>query len=192
MNKLIIVEGIQGAGKTTVTNWLREKIVYSNLYRLTGHSDKTPTGLSKSVKMYDSLMTYIESIQGCDFNLIFDRIFITEEVFCRLGHRQYSYTEHFREMLWRLSNLDFEIFIFNLMVEREDILRERLLRDKKQHLDVVFSVEESKAQGEKFLEVMKEIEDSFKAWKNNNSHVVNLYTDNRDEWEKRLKIMLGI
>ena len=38
---IIIVEGPQGAGKTTFTNYLREKMGATDLYRLTGIKDKT-------------------------------------------------------------------------------------------------------------------------------------------------------
>ena len=40
-NRLIIVEGPQGTGKTNLTNFLRENIPSSNLYRLSGQKDKT-------------------------------------------------------------------------------------------------------------------------------------------------------
>ena len=43
-NKLIIVEGPQGTGKTTLTNYLREKLSGSNLYRLSGQKDKSKKG----------------------------------------------------------------------------------------------------------------------------------------------------
>lgn len=73
--KCIIVEGPQGCGKTTLTNYLRENIPAANLYRLTGHKDKTVTGKEKSEKMYNALLNYIKSLEGCDVNLIFDRMF---------------------------------------------------------------------------------------------------------------------
>lgn len=38
--KCIIVEGPQGCGKTSLTNYLRDNIAASNLYRLTGNKDK--------------------------------------------------------------------------------------------------------------------------------------------------------
>lgn len=38
--KLIIVEGPQGTGKTTLTNYLRDNIPGSNLYRLSGQKIK--------------------------------------------------------------------------------------------------------------------------------------------------------
>ena len=44
-NTLIIVEGPQGAGKTTFTNYLREHLASVDLHRLTGIKDKTITVL---------------------------------------------------------------------------------------------------------------------------------------------------
>ena len=47
-SKLIVIEGPQGAGKTTVTDFIRHKIPYTNLYRLNGTADSSPTGREKS------------------------------------------------------------------------------------------------------------------------------------------------
>ena len=46
-SKLIIVEGPQGAGKTTITDYIRHKIPYTNLYRLNGSNDSSPSRKSK-------------------------------------------------------------------------------------------------------------------------------------------------
>ena len=54
-SKLIIVEGPQGAGKTTVTDFIRHALPYTNLYRLSGTSDSSPTGRNKSKEMYTDL-----------------------------------------------------------------------------------------------------------------------------------------
>ena len=40
-SKLIVVEGPQGAGKTTITDYLRYAIPYTNLYRLSGTADSS-------------------------------------------------------------------------------------------------------------------------------------------------------
>ena len=61
-SKIIIVEGPQGVGKTTITDFIRNSISYTNLYRLCGTHDVTKTGREKSIKMYDALMNYIEAI----------------------------------------------------------------------------------------------------------------------------------
>ena len=60
-SKIIIVEGAQGVGKTTITDYLRNTVKHTNLYRLSGVSDSTISGLEKSKKMYYDLI-YIISL----------------------------------------------------------------------------------------------------------------------------------
>ena len=55
-SKIIVVEGAQGAGITTITDYLRYKIKHTNLYRLSGVSDSSIDGLEKSKKMYYDLL----------------------------------------------------------------------------------------------------------------------------------------
>lgn len=43
-NRMIIVEGPQGTGKTTLAEYLRDNIPASNLYRLSGQRDKSESG----------------------------------------------------------------------------------------------------------------------------------------------------
>ena len=74
-SKIIIVEGAQGAGKTTITDFIRNSIPYTNLYRLNGTADSSPTGLEKSKKMYWGLIDYIRTLENASINLLFDRTF---------------------------------------------------------------------------------------------------------------------
>lgn len=83
-SKLVIIEGPQGTGKTTLANYLRDNMSGSNLYRLSGQKDKTQTGLNYSIKMYDALLNYLEIMQDIPMDIIFDRTFMTEEVYARL------------------------------------------------------------------------------------------------------------
>lgn len=46
-SKIIVVEGPQGAGKTTITDFLRHTLPYSNLYRMSGTADSTVAGKKK-------------------------------------------------------------------------------------------------------------------------------------------------
>ena len=78
-DKIIIVEGPQGVGKTTFTNYLREKMASTDLYRLTGIKDKTETGHEKIKLKYEKLLEYMNVCK--DVNLLFDRTFFTNEVF---------------------------------------------------------------------------------------------------------------
>ena len=43
--------GPQGAGKTTITDFLRHTLPYSNLYRLSGTADSTAAGKKKAEEM---------------------------------------------------------------------------------------------------------------------------------------------
>ena len=51
-SKIIVVEGPQGAGKTTITDFLRHTLPYSNLYRLSGTDDSTDAVKKKAEEMY--------------------------------------------------------------------------------------------------------------------------------------------
>ena len=92
-SKIIIVEGPQGVGKTTITDFLRHSIKYTNLYRLSGTSDSSKDGLEKSKIMYRNLLKYMKTLENLSINLLFDRTFFTEEIYCRLGFKEYSFTE---------------------------------------------------------------------------------------------------
>ena len=59
-SKLIIVEGPQGTGKTTVTDFIRYKMPYTNLYRLSGTADSSKDGKLKAKEMYENLLDYIK------------------------------------------------------------------------------------------------------------------------------------
>ena len=105
-SKIIVVEGAQGAGKTTITDYLRNSVKHTNLYRLSGISDSTITGLEKSKKMYEDLNEYIKKMENLNINLLFDRTFFTEENYCRLGFKEYSFTEVYNELVQKLSELE--------------------------------------------------------------------------------------
>ena len=72
---IIIVEGPQGVGKSTMANFLRDNLPTTNLYRLSGIKDKTLTGKEKNKIMYLGLINYMESLEESELNLVFDRTF---------------------------------------------------------------------------------------------------------------------
>ena len=158
-SKIIVVEGSQGAGKTTITDHLRNTVRYTNLYRLSGVSDPTITGLEKSKKMYDNLLNYIESMENLDINLLFDRTFFTEENYCRLGKKEYSFTEVYNDLLERFSKLDFDIYYITLYLKDESLYEERLKRDGKiEPAYAKFSAENSIVQQREYLKMADEIQ----------------------------------
>lgn len=157
-SKLIVVEGAQGAGKTTITDFLRHTLSYTNLYRLSGTADSTETGLAKAKEMYATLLDYVEKLENLSINLVFDRTFFTEENYCRLGKKAYSFTEVYNELLERFSKLDFDIYYITLYLEDENLYNERLARSGKAVFETSkFGVENSIGQQRVYLEMAEEI-----------------------------------
>jgi thymidylate kinase len=161
-SKLIVIEGAQGAGKTTITDYLRNSIKYTNLYRLCGTSDSTPSGLQKAVDMYTVLLEYIKKLENKSINLLFDRTFFTEENYCRLGKKEYSFTEAYNTFLENFANLDFEIYYITLYLEDENQYNERIKRDGKCEPEYAkFKAENSIEQQRVYLEMAEEIKEKY-------------------------------
>ena len=186
-SKIIIVEGPQGAGKTTITDYIRKAIPYTNLYRLSGTADTTKTGKEKAKVMYEDLLDYIEKLQNKSVNLLFDRTFFTEEVFCRLGFKEYSFTDVYNKLLDKLAKLDFDIYYITLYLSNEDEYVARLDREGKAKVKYTkFEKQSSVNQQNEYLKLADEIKEKYK-----NIHVVNI--DNCRELEdvqKELKELL--
>ena len=161
-SKIIIVEGAQGAGKTTITDYLRNTVKHTNLYRLSGVSDSTITGLEKSKKMYYDLLDYMKNMENLDINLLFDRTFFSEENYCRLGKKDYSFTEVYNDLVDKFSKLDFDIYYFTLYLEDEGLFEERLKREGKvEPAYAKFSGENSILQQREYLKMADELKDKY-------------------------------
>ena len=183
-SKLIVVEGAQGAGKTTFTDYVRYSLSCTNLYRLSGTSDTSYTGLEKATKMYENLLQYIKGLENSSINLLFDRTFFTEEVYCRLGKKQYCFTEEFESLLDRFSKLDFDIYYITLYVENENVFSERLNRKGKAVYEVSkFDIQNSITQQKEYLKMAREIKEKY-----SNINVINIKTDRlKEEVEKEIR-----
>lgn len=155
-NRLIIIEGPQGTGKTTLANYLRENIKGANLYRLSGQNDKTIKGKKYSIKMYKSLIDYLYKMQDIPMDLIFDRTFMTEEVYARLGYKKYSFTDVYRELVDDLSQLKYDIHYFSVYLENVELFRQRLARES-HHNYQAFSLENSVNQQKVYRDISNEL-----------------------------------
>ena len=187
-SKLIVLEGAQGAGKTTYTDYIRYSLSYTNLYRLCGTSDSTITGLQKAKDMYNSLLDYVEGLQNKSINLLFDRTFFTEEIYCRLGKKEYSFTEVYNNLLERLSKFDFEIYYITLYLDDENVFQERLDRDGKAVFEASkFGVENSINQQKEYLKMEDEIKEKYP-----NINVININTNKpKEDVEKEIRSKIG-
>ncbi len=161
-SKLIVVEGPQGAGKTTITDYLRYSIPYTNLYRLCGTADSSPTGKKKAEIMYRDLLEYLKKLGNQSINLVFDRTFFTEENYCRLKYKEYSFTDIYNELLEQFSKLDFEIYYITLYLKDENLYSVRLNRkDKAVTKYAEFEAKKSIMQQKVYLEMSDEIENKY-------------------------------
>lgn len=187
-SKLIVVEGPQGAGKTTITDFLRHSLSYTNLYRLCGTSDSTPTGKKKAEDMYVDLLEYLKKMENKSINLVFDRTFFTEENYCRLGKKQYSFTDVYEKLLEDFSKLDFEIYYITLYLSDESLYNERLNREGKAIFQgSKFEAENSINQQRMYLKMAEEIKEKYP-----NINVVNVANDrDLDLVKKEIREIIG-
>lgn len=153
---IIIIEGPQGSGKSTMANFLRDNLSSSNLYRLTGIKDKSITGYDKNKSMYLGLINYMESLEDTELNLIFDRTFFTEEVYSILGYKEYRFDKAYDRLVKKLSQLDFNIYLVILYCKDTSLYEKRLRRQH--HNYQAFSVENSVNQQNTYLHLLDEIE----------------------------------
>lgn len=186
-SKIIVVEGAQGAGKTTITDYLRKSVKHTNLYRLSGISDNTKSGLEKSKKMYIDLLEYTKKMENLNINLLFDRTFFSEENYCRLGFKEYSFSEVYNKLLEDFSKLDFDIYYITLYLKDESLFEERLKRDGKVEPSYAkFSGQSSINQQRVYLQMADEIKEKY-----TNIHVYNIENSKPlEEIQKELKEIL--
>lgn len=162
-SKIIILEGPQGVGKTTITDYIRNVIPYTNLYRLSGTADTTKTGKEKARIMYEDLVDYIEKLQNKSVNLLFDRTFFTEEVYCRLGFKEYTFTDVYNNLLDRLAKMDFDIYYITLYLSDENEFAKRLDREGKAKVKYTeFNKKSSVNQQNEYLKLADEIKEKYK------------------------------
>ena len=186
-SKLIIVEGPQGAGKTTVTDFIRHGLKYTNLYILYGTSDSSPAGKQKAEDMYYDLLDYIKKLENKSINLLFDRTFFTEEIYCRLNFKEYKFTDVYEKLLEKFSKLDFDIYYITLYLEDTNLFTTRLQRDKKAVVDYAkFNIQSSINQQEQYLKMADEILSKY-----SNIKVFKVSNDtNEEELKNKIKNIL--
>lgn len=187
-SKIIIVNGAQGSGKTTVTDYLRFKMNYTNLYRLCGTSDSSPAGKIKATEMYNNLLDYIENMQNMSINLLFDQIYFTEEVYDRLGFKEYTFTDVYEKLNERLSKFDFDIYVITLYLSDTNEFETRLLREGKHNMKYAkYNSDSSIKQQNTYLEIAEELK------KYSNINVVNIDNCQTEEVvRQQLNKILGI
>lgn len=184
-SKIIVVEGPQGTGKTTLSNFFRENLPGANLYRLSGQKDKTLTGKKYSIVMYDALLEYLHEMQVVPMDMIFDRTFFTEEVYGRCGYKEYSFTDESQRLVKNFDALDYDIYYISLYLTNVELFRERLARES-HHNYQSFSLENSVNQQNVYKEIADELE------QNTGINVIRLEMDNFDVAYEKIREIFNI
>ena len=181
-DKIIIVEGPQGVGKTTFTNLLREKMKATDLYRLSGIKDKTEAGHAKIKLKYQKLLEYMENCE--DINMVFDRTFFTNQVYSRLGYQNYDFSETYNELLKKLDTLEniekYDVYLVILYLQDETLYEKRIKRDKHEYQK--FDVQSSIMQQREYLKLADEVEQTTK-----NIKVIKFENDTQELQEQNIK-----
>lgn len=154
---IIIVEGPQGVGKSTMANFLRDNLPTTNLYRLSGIKDKTESGKEKNKIMYLGLINYMESLEETELNLVFDRTFFSEQVYCMLGYKEYKFDDEYKRLIKKLAALDYNIYFVVLYLKDEQLYEKRLRRTH--HDYQAFSLQSSVDQQNAYLKLANDIKE---------------------------------
>lgn len=154
---IIIVEGPQGVGKSTMANFLRDNLPTTNLYRLSGIKDKTESGKEKNKIMYLGLINYMESLEETELNLVFDRTFFSEQVYCMLGYKEYKFDDEYKRLVKKLAALDYNIYFVVLYLKDEKLYEKRFRRIH--HNYQAFSLQNSIDQQNTYLKLADDIKE---------------------------------
>ena len=116
-------------------------------------------------------------MENKSINLLFDRTFFTEENYCRLGKKEYSFTDVYEKLLEDFASLDFEIYYITLYLEDESKYAERLNREGKAVFKgSEFASSNSINQQKVYLQMADEIKEKYP-----NINVCNIKNDRLEE-----------
>ena len=102
--KLIIVEGAIGSGKSSLAHNLRENMKNTTMFSLSsiGNDDK-----NNSYMYHASMLNMIMDSRTFNSNFILCRSFISNEVYNRLGKKDYDNSENFQLLAYKLEVLQY-------------------------------------------------------------------------------------
>jgi thymidylate kinase len=137
--------------------------------------------------MYVDLLEYMKKMENKSINMVFDRTFFTEENYCRLGKKAYSFTDVYNRLLESFSKLDFEIYYITLYLRDESLYNERLKREGKAVFQgSKFEAENSIMQQRVYLEMAEEIKEKYP-----NINIINIANDrDLEEVKKEIREIL--
>lgn len=130
--EITIIEGARGTGKSTLAFKLRQMTPETTLINFTGFHTDGEKGLSKVAEYYNNWMNFFRNMKKHDSKFIFDRFYFSESVYSRL-YKNYNFAPTYRglnKMLEYMSTSGVKINIIFLTVNDENVLKQRLIREK--------------------------------------------------------------
>jgi len=127
--KVIILEGAYAVGKTEISNRLRERIPHSHLFRLSDIDYELLNTRQLMIDYYKGLFNFIESQKGLPAVFIFDRFFLSEQVYSHL-YKPYSFMSPYIDFMEELSNSTYPVTTYLIEVDNEQIYNRVLKRNK--------------------------------------------------------------
>lgn len=161
--KLIIIESIQGGGKTTITDYIRNNMQHVTLMRLNGIADTSEEGARKMLINHKCILESIAMTRGCDMSYVLDRSHISQKVYSNLGYANYDFkreTDVLNQHLDILGNY-YDVYFILLTVDEKD-LEKRLKRNKCEVEYSKFSIENSMNQLREYKKELKHLSDTTK------------------------------
>ena len=128
--KLIIVLGSQGSGKSSIATELREKL--PNTTRISLSSIENDNSVNTFL-YHANILNMIYDMKDLGASFIFDRFFICNEVYTRLGLKEYrDWSNEYNYLLSKLKlvSLYYDVHIFILATTKEDYERRLSKRNK--------------------------------------------------------------
>ncbi len=157
--EITILEGARGTGKSTLAFKLRQKNSETTLINFTGFHEDGDKGLVKSYVYYSAFMQFLNRLSNHDSKFVFDRFFFSEKVYSSL-YKEYDFGDSYNYLLDELkflSEIGVKINIFQLTINDEKELEQRLIRDKVPFGKAVESVKETLKQQELYEELFNSL-----------------------------------
>ena len=126
----------------------------------------------------------MKEIEDSDINLVFDRFFFTEEVYCKLGYKDYSFDDVYDKLLEMLGNLNYDVYYISLYLKDVSIYEVRLKREHHNYQE--FSLDNSINQQNTYESLLHNIK------KLKNTKVYEIAVDNFDEAYNEINKILEI
>ena len=146
------------------------------------------TGEKESRRDVYQLIGIYQKMENKSINLVFDRTFFTEENYCRLGKKDYTFTDVYEKLLENFSKLDFDIYYITLYLKDVENYHTRLNRkDKATFKNSKYESENSINQQRVYLEMAEDIKKRYP-----NIKVANIANDRDfEETKKELREFIG-